>query len=68
MMVTHPSTLSQVDVIKHLLKKGKILRLSDLMTNTLGDMSSTHGKLQVSSDTLKYITLHHDMSLMHLYD
>ena len=39
------------------------------MTNTLGDMSSTHRQIQVSSDTLKYIPHHHDMSLIHLnYD
>ena len=40
----------------------KELRLSDFVTNTLGDMSSTHRQIQVSNDTLKYIILHLDMS------
>jgi len=41
MMVTHPNTLSQVGVLKHLIEIR--LRLNELMTKILGDMSLTHG-------------------------
>ena len=50
-------------------KKRKGLRSGDLVTNNLGDVTSTHRQIQVLSDTLKYIPHHHDMSLMYLnYD
>lgn len=44
------------------------LSVSVTMTKTLGDMSSTHKQLKVSSNTLKHISHHHDMFLMYLWD